>query len=71
MIADSLLPLSMIFNVTLFASVGTFPYAAYAFGGFDIREILRIIRGEKKARYSFIVLFLFIGISISIAFYLV
>jgi hypothetical protein len=68
-IADRLLPLSIIFNITLFASALTFASAIFAFGGFDNREILRLINGEKKARYCFIVihvkisfLFLFIGI---------
>jgi hypothetical protein len=66
---DRILPLSMIFNTTLFASALTFAISTYAFGGFDNSEILRLIKGEKKARYSFIVihikisfLFLFIGI---------
>src|SRR5919198_4549431 len=69
---DMLLLLSIIFNVTLFASALTFASAIYAFGGFDNREILRLIKGEKKARYSFIVihvkisfLFLFAGISMA------
>jgi hypothetical protein len=71
--ADKLLPLSIIFNIALFASTVTFAIAIYAFGGFDNREILRLIKGEKKARYSFIVvhvkisfLFLFIGILMAI-----
>ena len=77
MFANVLL-LSIIFNVTLFASVLTFARAIYAFGGFDNREILRLIQGEKKARYSFTVihirvsfLFLFIGISTAILFSIV
>jgi hypothetical protein len=74
----NVLLLSIIFNVTLFASVLTFARAIYAFGGFDNREILRLIQGEKKARYNFTVihirvsfLFLFIGISTAILFSLV
>jgi hypothetical protein len=74
----NVLLLSIIFNVTLFASVLTFARAIYAFGGFDNREILRLIQGEKKARYSFTVihirvsfLFLFIGISTAILFSMV
>ena len=74
----NVLLLSIIFNVTLFASVLTFARAIYAFGGFDNREILRLIQGEKKARYSFTVihirvsfLFLFIGISTAILFSIV
>ncbi len=72
-IADRLLPFSIIFNITLFASALTFASAIYAFGGFDNREILRLIKGEKKARYSFIVIhvkisFLFLLTGISMAF---
>jgi hypothetical protein len=70
--------LSVIFNVTLFASVLLFATAVYAFGGFDNREILRLIKGERKARYNFIVihikisfLFLFIGVIMAILFNLV
>jgi hypothetical protein len=68
-IGDRILPLSMIFNTTLFASALTFAISTYAFGGFDNSEILHLIKGEKKARYCFIVihikisfLFLFIGV---------
>jgi hypothetical protein len=74
----NVLLLSIIFNVTLFASVLAFARAIYAFGGFDNREILRLIQGEKKASYNFTVihirvsfLFLFIGISTAILFSLV
>ena len=69
LIGDRILPLSMIFNITLFTSAIAFANSSYAFGGFDNSEILRLIKGEKKARYSFIVihirisfLFLFTGI---------
>jgi hypothetical protein len=75
--ADTLL-LPVIFNVTLFVSVLTFARAIYAFGEFDNREILRLIQGEKKARYNFTVihvktsfLFLFIGVAMAIFFSLV
>jgi hypothetical protein len=75
---DMLLLLSIIFNFTLFASALTFASAVYAFGGFDNREILHLIKGEKKARYSFTVihikisfLFLFLGIAMAISFSLV
>jgi hypothetical protein len=75
---DMLLLLSIIFNVTLFASALTFASAIYAFGGFDNRDILLLIKGEKKARYNFTVihikiafLFLFIGIAMAILFNLV
>ena len=73
-----LLLLSIIFNVTLFASALIFANAIYAFGGFDNRNIQRLIKGEKKARYNFTVihikiafLFLFIGIAMAILFNLV
>ncbi len=70
---DKALPLSIIFNTTLFASALTFASSIYAFGGFDNSEILRLIKGEKKVRYSFIVIhvrisFLFLLIGISMAF---
>jgi hypothetical protein len=62
----------------LFASALTFASAIYAFGGFDNRDILRLIKGEKKARYNFTVihikiafLFLFIGIAMALLFNLV
>jgi hypothetical protein len=70
-----MLVLSTIFNIALFASTLTFASAIYALGGFDNREIRRLIKGEKKARYNFTVihikisfLFLFIGIIISLLF---
>ena len=70
--------LSVVFNVTLFASVLLFAHAVYAFGGFDNKEILRNINGERRARYNFTVihikvsfLFLFIGVAIAILFSLV
>ena len=69
---DRLLPFSIIFNIALLASALTFVNATYAFGGFDNRAILSLIKGEKKARYRFIVihikisfLFLFTGISMA------
>jgi hypothetical protein len=63
---DTLLLLSIIFNITLFVSALTFASAIYAFGGFDNREILHLIKGEKKARYNFTV----IHIKISFLFFL-
>ena len=73
LIGDKILPLSMIFNMTLFTSALTFANSTYAFGGFDNSEILRLIKGEKKARYRFIVihirisfLFLFTGILLAL-----
>jgi hypothetical protein len=72
----SLLPI--IFSATLFVSAMIFAIAIYAFGGFDNSEILRLIRGEKKARYTFIVIhikisfaFLLIGIITSLLFFVV
>ena len=75
---DMSLLLSIIFNFTLFSSALTFASAIYAFGGFDNKDILRLIHGEKKARYNFTVihikiafLFLFIGIAMAILFNLI
>jgi hypothetical protein len=52
-----------------------FAVSVYIFGGFDNTEILRLIQGEKKARYNFTTLhirisflFLFIGIIMAILF---
>jgi hypothetical protein len=71
---DSVL-LSLIFNILLLISSLTFASSVYIFGGFDKTEILRLIQGEKKARYQFINLhikvsfvFLFIGISMALFF---
>ncbi|HYA83209.1 MAG TPA: hypothetical protein VEH06_07140 [Candidatus Bathyarchaeia archaeon] len=76
--ANMSLLLSVIFNVILFASVLLFATAVYAFGGFDNREILRLVKGERKARYNFIgnhikiaFLFLFLGVIMAILFNLV
>ena len=74
LIGDRVLPLSMIFNITLFASALAFANSTYAFGGFDNSEIIRLIKGEKKARYSFIVIhirisFLFLFTGILLAFF--
>lgn len=70
--------LSIIFSFTFFASALIFAIAIYAFGGFDNSEILRLISGEKKARYNFIVvhikisfMFLLIGITTALLFFLV
>jgi hypothetical protein len=46
--------LAEIFNIVLLAFVITFASAVYIFGGFDNTEIMRILRGERKARYSYI-----------------
>ncbi len=65
---DNLL-LSMAFNMDLFFCVTTFAYSLFIFGGFDNSEILRLIAGEKKARYLYTItysrlsfLFLYVGI---------
>jgi hypothetical protein len=73
-VPDSVL-LPLIFNILLLISSLTFASSVYVFGGFDKTEILRLIQGEKKARYEFITLhikvsfvFLFIGISVALFF---
>lgn len=73
-IPDSVL-LPLIFNILLLISSLTFASSVYVFGGFDKTEILRLLQGEKKARYEFITLhikvsfvFLFIGISMALFF---
>ncbi|MBD0361082.1 MAG: hypothetical protein ICV56_10275, partial [Nitrososphaeraceae archaeon] len=67
--------LAEIFNVALLGSVIAFSRAVYIFGGFDNSEILRVLQGERKARYNYIIrhlrlafLFLFAGIVIAAAF---
>ena len=67
--------LAGIFNIVLLGCVIMFGRAVYIFGGFDNREILRVLQGERKARYSYIVrhlrlafLFLFASIIIAAAF---
>ena len=45
--------LAMAFNVSLLGSTMAFAGATYVFGGFDNSEILRLIQGEKKARYLY------------------
>ena len=67
--------LAEIFNIMLLSFVLTFAAAVYIFGGFDNSEILRLIRGEKKARYLYIMrhlrlafLFLFAGVILATAF---
>jgi hypothetical protein len=77
-ISIDILPLAIIFNALLLVSSLLFASSHYAFGGFDNSEILRLIQGEKKARYHFTVihikmsfLFLFIGITLALLFSLV
>ncbi len=74
----NILLLPIVFSAALFASSMIFAIAIYAFGGFDNREILSLISGEKKARYTFIVIhikisfvFLLIGITMALLFYVV
>jgi len=67
--------LAIAFNTTLLSCVMAFTGAIYTFGGFDNSEILRLIQGEKKARYIYTVrhsrtafLFLLAGIAAALAF---
>jgi hypothetical protein len=67
--------LAGIFNIVLLGCVITFGRAVYIFGGFDNSEILRVLQGERKARYSYTVshlrlafLFLFASIIMAAAF---
>jgi hypothetical protein len=67
--------LAEIFNIMLLSFVVTFAAAVYIFGGFDNSGILRLIRGEKKARYLYIMrhlrlafFFLFAGVLLAAAF---
>jgi hypothetical protein len=67
--------LAEIFNIMLLSFVITFAAAVYIFGGFDNSEILRLIMGEKKARYLYTMrhlrlafLFLFAGVILAAAF---
>ena len=67
--------LTAIFNAALLGCAITFAGAVYLFGGFDNSEILRLIQGEKKARYMYTVwhsrvafVFLYAGIAAAIAF---
>jgi len=65
--------LQIFFNIVLLSSAFFFGATVYAFGGYDNAELLRLIQGEKKARYKFTVtyvklsfLFLYIGIAMAI-----
>jgi hypothetical protein len=67
--------LAIVFNAVLLACIATFACSIYTFGGFDNSEILRLIRGEKKARYMYTVrhsrlafLFLLAGVAVALAF---
>ncbi|MBV9177146.1 MAG: hypothetical protein JO297_08915 [Nitrososphaeraceae archaeon] len=72
--ADSIL-FQIFFNIILLSSALFFGATVYAFGGYNNAAILRLIQGEKKARYKFTVryvklsfLFLYIGIAIAVLF---
>ena len=74
MLNDDLL-LAESFNILLLGFIVTFAAAVHIFGGFDNSEILRLIQGEKKARYTYLVrhlriafLFLCSGIVLAFAF---
>jgi hypothetical protein len=67
--------LAIAFNTALLGCAVAFARAVYTFGGFDNAEILRLIQGEKKARYMYTVrhsrlafLFLFAGAAAALAF---
>jgi hypothetical protein len=67
--------LQIFFNVVLLSSAVFFGATVYAFGGYDNTELLRLIQGEKKARYKFTVrhvklsfLFLYFGIAMAVLF---
>lgn len=69
-------PLSAAFNAALLGSAAAFAHSLYVFGGFDNSEILRLISGEKKARYTYTMaysrlsfLFLYAGIAFAAAFF--
>lgn len=67
--------LSMAFNAALLGCAATFSHALYFFGGFDNSQIMRLISGEKKARYIYTMaysklsfLFLFAGVALAALF---
>jgi hypothetical protein len=67
--------LAVAFNIALLGCAAAFAGSVYTFGGFDNAEILRLIQGEKKARYVYTVrhsrlafLFLFAGAASALAF---
>jgi hypothetical protein len=67
--------LQIFFNIVLLSSALFFGATVYAFGGYDNTELLRLIQGEKKARYKFTVrhvklsfLFLYFGIAMAVLF---
>ncbi len=67
--------LAIVFNAALLVCMAAFAGALYTFGGFDNSEILRLMQGEKKARYMYTIrhsrlafLFLFAGTPAALAF---
>jgi hypothetical protein len=65
----------MAFNLALVACTGLLAASLFIFGGFDNSEILRLISGEKKARYTYTLtytrisfLFLFAGAALAMLF---
>lgn len=62
------------FNFVLLVCAALFAHSTFVFGGFDNSEILRLISGEKKARYIYTAsyarlsfLFLFVGTAFAVA----
>jgi len=73
--AYSNLVLAVSFNAALLGCAIAFAGAVYIFGGFDNSEILRLVYGEKKARYMYTLqhsklafVFFYIGIAAAIVF---
>lgn len=69
--------ISVAFNSVMIAMTASFVILSYVYGGYDNREILNLMHGEKKARYDMIVkhtrigfAFLFAGFVFGILFYL-
>ena len=67
--------LAVVFNAVLLFCAVAFANTLYTFGGFDNGEIVRLIQGEKKARYLYTIrysrvafIFLFLGITIALSF---
>lgn len=67
--------LAIVFNATLLSCVIVFAGSLNIYGGFDNNEILRLIQGEKQARYLYTIrhqrlafLFLLAGIGSALAF---
>jgi hypothetical protein len=68
---------SVAFNGAVIVMTALFAILSYVYGGYDNREILNLMRGEKKARYDMVVrhtrigfAFLFGGFAFGILFYL-